>query len=207
MSPIIRAALSDPKSSALKAHTQVERPQNAIKIIHSRLVLSMPGRALLPWQRAFGDDLVCRAVFQSSGEVWRRGLKWHLPVESLLPEGMNKRSLRRKKKKKSRGAKVAGGDAGRGGNQHIQKRLCNGGQAPLRKVTYRCAALQKAAGRKCEIRRHVCNLQTCYLCSSKKLKFPPIRLFCNFYMSRIAEARRMLAYMSERVGGGIDASL
>lgn len=48
--------------------------------------------------------------------------------------------------------------------------------------------------------------------SSKKLKFPPIRLFCNFYMSRMAEARRTLAYMSERAGGwgrvgGIDASL
>lgn len=93
----------------------------------------------------------------------------------------------------SLGAKVAGRDAGRGGDQPIQKWLCNGGQATLRKVA--CIAAESRWKKP----------QTCYLCSSEKLKFHPIRLLCNFYMSRRAEARGVLAYMSER--GGVEEGL
>ena len=93
--------------------------------------------AVLLWQRAFGDDLACRASFQSSSEaLW--GLKWHLPVERLLPDGMNKLSLCRKNVS---GSKGCWGEAGCGSNQPIQSVFVMVGNPRL---VY-CAALQKAS--------------------------------------------------------------
>lgn len=64
---------------------------------------------MLLWQHAFGAHLVCRAVFQSSSELWRQGLKWRLPVESLLPDGMNKLSLCQKNVLGTKGCWVESG--------------------------------------------------------------------------------------------------
>lgn len=139
--------------------------------------------AVLLWQHAFGDNLVCRAVFNPAVkcgvEVWSGT---SLSRAYYLTEWTSSRCAG----KMSRGAKVAG--------ERQDVAAIN-----LFKTSLWWWAIPTLEGIVC-LRKlleenwnswHVLLIRgcpVCYLCSSKKLEFHRIRRFCNFYMYRRAKA-------------------
>lgn len=189
-----------PKSCPLKAYIQVKCPQNAIKIIHLTLVLSMPGSSV-----AMAACLWRQSCLQScfSIQQWSVALRFEVapPCRELIT-WWNEQALA-VPEKCLREQRLLG----RGTMWHqstYSKLLCNGGQSPFQKVLYivqHCRNLLEENWNCWCIRGR--SSPACYLSSSKKLKFRWVRRFCNFKMYRTVEARKMLAYMS----GGISAFL
>lgn len=173
-----------PESSALKAHIQVERPQNAIKIIHLRSLLSMPGSGV-----AMATCLRRRSCLQSCFSIQQRSVASRFKVAPPCRELItwrNEQALAAPEKCLGE-QRLPGGEAGCRGNQPIQNVFVRVGKPRLGRYCILCSAAENC-WKKTEILDRCFAQQSshpaCYLCSSKKLKFLRIRLFCNFYMYR-----------------------